>query len=107
MVKSGSKLKPSQDSSFLVIAGASLHVLLNGRVFPPLHRVVITGKKDRHVAGLFLRPEEGLIINTHEEIVDDEHPRLYKPFDYEDYLKFTDTNTKGRDLFNLKTYCAL
>ncbi|CAH2053621.1 unnamed protein product [Thlaspi arvense] len=101
------KAKPSQDSSFLVIAGASLHLLLNGGVFPPLHRVVITGKKDRYVAGLFLPPKEGLIINAPEEIVDDEHPRLYKPFDFQAYLKFTNTNTKGRDLSSLKTYCAL
>ncbi|VVA97742.1 unnamed protein product [Arabis nemorensis] len=101
------KSKPSQDSSFLVMAGASLHVLLNGGVFPPLHRVVMTGKKDRYVAGLFLRPKEGLIINAPEEIVDDEHPRLYKPFDYEDYVKFTNTYTKKRDLSNLKTYCGI
>ncbi|KFK38898.1 hypothetical protein AALP_AA3G175300 [Arabis alpina] len=101
------KARPIQDSSFLVIAGASLHVLLNGGVFPPLHRVVITGEKDRYVAGLFLRPKEGLIINAPEEIVDDEHPRLYKPFDYEDYVKFTNTYIKKRDLSNLKAYCAI
>ncbi|CAH2053623.1 unnamed protein product [Thlaspi arvense] len=101
------KAKPSQDSSFLVIAGASLHVLLNGGVFPPLHRVIITGKKDRHAAGLFLLPKEGLIINAPEEIVDDEHPRLYKPFDFEAYFTFTYTDTKKRDLSALKTYCSL
>ncbi|ESQ48406.1 hypothetical protein EUTSA_v10021144mg [Eutrema salsugineum] len=101
------KAKPSQDSSYLVMAGASLHVLLNGEVFPPLHHVVITGKKDRYVAGLFLRPKEGLIINAPEEMVDDEHPRLYKPFNFEDYFKFTYIDTKKRDLSALKTYCAL
>ncbi|KAJ4886570.1 2-oxoglutarate (2OG) and Fe(II)-dependent oxygenase superfamily protein [Raphanus sativus] len=49
-------------------------LLLNGGVFPPLHRVVITGKKDRYVACLFSPPRQGLIINAPEEIVDDEHP---------------------------------
>lgn len=104
------KAKPSQDSSFLVMAGASLHVLLNGRVFPPYHRVVITGKKDRHVAGLFVLPKEGLMVNTLEEIVDDEHPRLYKPFNYDAYFKFNITNTSDthkRDLSALKAYCSL
>ncbi|CAH8327396.1 unnamed protein product [Eruca vesicaria subsp. sativa] len=101
------KAKPSQDSSFLVMAGASLHVSLNGRVHPPLHHVVITGKKDRYVAGLFLRPKEGLIINAPEEIVDDEHPRLYKPFNFEAYFKFTYIDTNKRDLSALKAYCAL
>ncbi|CAH8337541.1 unnamed protein product [Eruca vesicaria subsp. sativa] len=101
------KAKPSQDSSFLVIAGASLHILLNGEVFPPLHRVVISGKKDRYSAGLFLRPKEGVVINAPEEIVDDEHPRLYKPFDLEAFLKLSSTNTKRINLSNLKTFCAL
>nr|VDD46288.1 unnamed protein product [Brassica oleracea] len=101
------KAKPSQDSSYLVMVGASLHVLLNGRVHPPLHHVVITGKKDRYVAGLFLRPKEGLIIKAPEEIVDEEHPRLYKPFNFEDYFKFTYIDTKKRDLPALKAYCAL
>ncbi|CAH8356831.1 unnamed protein product [Eruca vesicaria subsp. sativa] len=82
-------------------------LLLNGRVFPPLHRVVITGKEDRHAAGLFLLPKEGLIINAPEEMVDDEHPRLYKPFDFEAYFAFTYTDTKKRDLSALKTYCSL
>ncbi|CAG7890237.1 unnamed protein product [Brassica rapa] len=104
------KAKPSQDSSFLVIAGASLHVLLNGRVFPPFHRVVITGKKDRHVAGLFVLPKEGLFINALEEMVDDEHPRLYKPFNFDAYFKFNIINrsdTHTRDLSALKAYCSL
>nr|XP_018461678.1 PREDICTED: probable 2-oxoglutarate-dependent dioxygenase AOP1 isoform X2 [Raphanus sativus] len=101
------KSKPSQDSSFIVMIGASLHVLLNGRVHPPLHHVIITGKKDRYVAGLFLRPKEGLIINAPEEIVDDEHPRLYKPFNFEDYFEFAYKDTKKIDLSALKAYCAL
>lgn len=85
-----------------------MQVLLNGGVFPPLYRVVITGKKDRHAAGLFLLPKEGLLINAPDEIVDDAHPRLYKPnFDFEAYFKFTYTDTKKRDLSALKTYCAL
>ncbi|KAG2309844.1 hypothetical protein Bca52824_029592 [Brassica carinata] len=101
------KSKPSQDSTFIVMVGASLHVLLNGRVHPPLHHVIITGKKDRYVAGLFLRPQEGLIINAPEEIVDDEHPRLYKPFNFEDYYEFAYKDTRKRDLSALKAYCTL
>ncbi|CAH8356832.1 unnamed protein product [Eruca vesicaria subsp. sativa] len=104
------KARPSQDTSFLVIAGASLHLLLNGGVYPPLHRVVITGKKDRYVACLFSPPREGLIINAPEEIVDDEHPRLYKPFDFESFFKLNIINrsdTNKRDLSALKAYCSL
>ncbi|CAL9216503.1 unnamed protein product [Arabidopsis halleri] len=101
------KVKPSQASSFIVMAGASLHVLLNGGVFPPLHRVVITGKKDRYVAALFTIPKEGVIINAPEEMVDDEHPRLYKPFDFWGFLKFSNLPNARKDISDLTTYCAL
>ncbi|KAG7593142.1 Oxoglutarate/iron-dependent dioxygenase [Arabidopsis thaliana x Arabidopsis arenosa] len=101
------KVKPSQASSFIVMAGASLHVLLNGGVFPPLHRVVITGKKDRYVAALFTIPKEGVIINAPEEMVDDEHPRLYKPFDFWGFLKFSNLPDARKDISDLTTYCAL
>lgn len=101
------KVKPSQASSFIVMAGASLHVLLNGGVFPPLHRVVITGKKDRYVAALFTIPKEGVIINAPEEMVDDEHPRLYKPFDFWGFLKFSNLPNARKDISDLTDYCAL
>ncbi|CAN8324924.1 unnamed protein product [Cochlearia groenlandica] len=102
------KVKPSQASSFIVMAGASLHVLLNGGVFPPVHRVFITGKKDRYSAALFTIPKEGVIINAPEEMVDDEHnPRLYKPFDFWGFLKFSNLPNAKKDISDLTNYCAL
>ncbi|XP_010460573.1 PREDICTED: probable 2-oxoglutarate-dependent dioxygenase AOP1.2 isoform X2 [Camelina sativa] len=101
------KVKPSQAASFIVMAGASLHVLLNGGIFPPLHRVITTGKKDRYSAGLFTIPKEGVIINAPEEMVDDEHPRLYKPFDFWGFLKFSNLPNARKDISDLTTYCAL
>ncbi|KAG2271869.1 hypothetical protein Bca52824_066424 [Brassica carinata] len=95
------KAKPSQDSSYLVMVGASLHGTSSASPCG------YNREKDRYVAGLFLRPKEGLIIKAPEEIVDDEHPRLYKPFNFEDYFKFTYIDTKKRDLPALKAYCAL
>ncbi|XP_010499297.1 PREDICTED: probable 2-oxoglutarate-dependent dioxygenase AOP1 [Camelina sativa] len=101
------KVKPSQAASFIVMAGASLHVLLNGGIFPPIHRVITTGKKDRYSAGLFTIPKEGVIINAPEEMVDDEHPRLYKPFDFWGFLKFSNLPNARKDISDLTTYCAL
>lgn len=80
---------------------------MNGGVFPPLHRVVITGKKDRYVAALFTIPKEGVIINAPEEMVDDEHPRLYKPFDFWGFLKFSNLPNARKDISDLTDYCAL
>ncbi|CAN8259217.1 unnamed protein product [Cochlearia groenlandica] len=101
------KVKPSQDSSFVVMAGACLHLLMNGEVLPPLHRVVITGKKERYVVGVFYPPKEGFLVNAPEELIDEEHPRLYKPFSFDAYVKLTGKNTKNRGLPGLKEYCAI
>ncbi|CAN8259219.1 unnamed protein product [Cochlearia groenlandica] len=101
------KVKPCQNSSYVVMAGACLHLLMNGGVLAPLHRVVITGKKERYVAGVFYPPKEGFIVDAPEELIDEEHPRLYKPFDFDVYVKLTGKNTKNRGLPGLKEYCGL
>ncbi|RID49359.1 hypothetical protein BRARA_H00163 [Brassica rapa] len=86
------KANPSQDSSFIVLGGATLHVLLNGRVF---------------TAGLFSVPKKDHLIYAPDEMVDAEHPRLFKPFDFESYFQFTTEGPGRRDLAALRTYCGL
>ncbi|KAG7614959.1 putative 2-oxoglutarate-dependent dioxygenase AOP1 [Arabidopsis thaliana] len=84
------KVKPSQDS-VLVMVGDSLCALLNGRLHSPYHRVIMTGKKTRYSTGLFSIPKTGVIIDSPEELVDKEHPRIFKPFEYTDFLHFFQT----------------
>ncbi|WZZ47568.1 hypothetical protein YC2023_043827 [Brassica napus] len=101
------KANPSQDSSFIVLGGATLHVLLNGRVVTGVHRVMRTGTKTRFSAGLFSVPKKDHLIYAPDEIVDAEHPRLFKPFDFEAYFQFTTEGPGRRDLAALRTYCGL
>ncbi|CAA0393388.1 unnamed protein product [Arabidopsis thaliana] len=84
------KVKPSQDS-VLVMVGDSLCALLNGRLHSPYHRVIMTGEKTRYSTGLFSIPKTGVIIDSPEELVDKEHPRIFKPFEYTDFLHFFQT----------------
>ncbi|KAL0680158.1 hypothetical protein Bca4012_008139 [Brassica carinata] len=101
------KANPSQDSSFIVLGGATLHVLLNCRVATVVHRVMRTGTKTRFSAGLFSVPKKDHLIYAPDEIVDAEHPRLFKPFDFEAYFQFTTEGPGRRDLAALRTYCGL
>ncbi|CAL9218725.1 unnamed protein product [Arabidopsis halleri] len=101
------KANPSQDSSFLVIGGSILHVLLNGRVQSAVHRVVRMGRETRYSAGLFSMPNTENLIYAPEKMVDAEYPRLFKPFDFEAYYKFTCEGSGRRDLSGLRTYCSL
>ncbi|OAY53104.1 probable 2-oxoglutarate-dependent dioxygenase AOP1 [Manihot esculenta] len=79
-------VKFSPDSFFIII-GESFQAWTNGRLYSPYHRVMMSGSKTRYSATFFSTPKEGYIIKALEELVDEEHPLLYKPFDYSEYLK--------------------
>ncbi|CAD6339621.1 unnamed protein product [Miscanthus lutarioriparius] len=74
--------------SFLIFAGDTFKVLTNGRVFNPLHRVVMSGDKTRYSSILFSSPKDDVIVRAIEETVDTEHPAVYRPFEYGEYVVF-------------------
>ncbi|XP_059664681.1 probable 2-oxoglutarate-dependent dioxygenase AOP1 isoform X2 [Cornus florida] len=85
----------SSPDSFIVMAGDSFHAWTNGRVHAPIHRIMMTGNKTRYSVGLFASPKEGGIVKAPNELVDEEHPLLFKPYKYLEYLKFFKTE-KGQ-----------
>ncbi|XP_037495446.1 probable 2-oxoglutarate-dependent dioxygenase AOP1 isoform X3 [Jatropha curcas] len=91
--------------SFLILIGESLNAWTNGRLCSPYHRVMLSGNKPRYSASFFSVPKDGYIIKALEELVDEDHPLLYKPFDYSDYLKrrFAD-DVKIKSVPPLKSY---
>ncbi|CAN1162464.1 Probable 2-oxoglutarate-dependent dioxygenase AOP1.2, partial [Linum perenne] len=96
------------DCSFLVILGESFHAWTNGRLYSPFHRVVMTGNNARYSAGLFSVPRDGYIIKAPEEMVDDEeHPLLFKPFEYSEYLKLRFADVGKAVVPSLKDYFGL
>ncbi|CAL9218724.1 unnamed protein product [Arabidopsis halleri] len=101
------KANASQDSSFIVLAGSMLHLLLNGRVLSSVHRVMRLGTNTRYSAGLFSVPKTEELIYAPEKVVDVEHPRLFKPIDFEAYFQFTTEESGRRDSKALRTYCGL
>ncbi|KAG5106093.1 hypothetical protein JHK82_043063 [Glycine max] len=96
--------RPSPDS-FVVMIGDSLHS--NRRLHSPFHRVMMSGNEARYSAGLFSIPKGGNIIKAPEELVDEEHPLLFKPFDHVEFLKYYYTEKGQRDQFALRTYCGV
>ncbi|XP_031256876.1 probable 2-oxoglutarate-dependent dioxygenase AOP1 [Pistacia vera] len=100
------QLKPSPDS-FIAMIGDSLYAWTNGRLYSPYHRVMMTGNEARYSAGLFSIPKAGYIIKAPEELVDEEHPLLFKPFDHVEFLGFYYTEAGQRAQSALKTYCGV
>ncbi|KFK30901.1 hypothetical protein AALP_AA6G040900 [Arabis alpina] len=98
------KVKPSHDS-FIVMIGDSLCALLNGRLSSPYHRVMMT--KTRYSTALFSVPNPEVTIDSPEELVDEEHPRIFKPFEYNDFVKFFRTEAGRGAQSTLQDFCAL
>ncbi|CAM8966187.1 unnamed protein product [Rhodiola kirilowii] len=73
---------------FLVVLGDTLKAWSNGRMHAVKHKVTMSGNKDRYSCGLFTLPNEGVVVEVHKELVDNEHPILYKPFNYTDYISY-------------------
>ncbi|XXG56030.1 hypothetical protein AAC387_Pa03g3555 [Persea americana] len=74
--------------SFIVIIGDTLKAWSNGRLHSARHRVVMSGVKERFSCGLFSIPNEEMTIEVPPELVDKDHPLLFKPFKYMDYVSF-------------------
>ncbi|MBA0628111.1 hypothetical protein Godav_022882 [Gossypium davidsonii] len=99
-------VKPSKHS-FTVMIGESLYAWLNGRVHAPYHRVMMTGDKSRYSAGLFSVPKAGYIIKAPDELVDEAHPLLFKPFDHVEFLGFYYTEAGQKAESALKVFCGV
>ncbi|KAI4324722.1 hypothetical protein MLD38_030181 [Melastoma candidum] len=98
--------KPTPES-FVVMIGDSLLAWTNGRLHSPHHRVMMSGNDARYSAGLFSVPKAGYFIKAPDEMVDDNHPLLFKPFDHVEFLGFYYTEAGQRSENALKAYCGI
>ncbi|CAI9089985.1 OLC1v1024645C1 [Oldenlandia corymbosa var. corymbosa] len=92
-------------SSLLITAGDSLSGWSNGRIYAPVHQVIMREKEARYTLGTFSFHKG--TIQIPKELVDDEHPLLYKPFNVEGLLEYygTEEGQQAPDL--LKAYCGV
>ncbi|AEE82265.2 putative oxidoreductase [Arabidopsis thaliana] len=101
------RVKPAPNT-VIVIAGDALCALMNGRIPSPYHRVRVTEKKKtRYAAALFSNPKEGYIIDSPKELVDEKHPRAFKPFDFVDLFNFYHTEAGRRAPSTLQAFCGV
>ncbi|KAL3747556.1 hypothetical protein ACJRO7_016362 [Eucalyptus globulus] len=73
-------------SSFIVILGDAIHGWSNGRLYSPVHWVVMSETRARHSIGLFSTMKG--VIRCPEEMVDEQHPLLFKPFEEIDLVRY-------------------
>ncbi|KAJ0514359.1 putative isopenicillin N synthase [Helianthus annuus] len=85
----------------------AIQVWLNGRLHVPFHRVVMNGNMARYSLGFFSVQRASILVKTFYEMVDEEHPLRYKPFDYAEFLKFFYKEGGIQSKFALKNYCGI
>ncbi|KAB2050121.1 hypothetical protein ES319_A13G224400v1, partial [Gossypium barbadense] len=68
----------------------------NGRLKAVTHRMMMNEGKDRYSMSAFAVPNENTIIKAPKELIDEQHPQLYKDFDFKDYLLFVYSDPKKR-----------
>ncbi|XP_030517366.2 2-oxoglutarate-dependent dioxygenase AOP2-like [Rhodamnia argentea] len=73
------EVAPSSASSFIVLTGDSFYGWSNGRLRSPPHRVMMSGHEPRYSIGFFSGARG--TIQCPQELVDEQHPLLFKPFD--------------------------
>ncbi|RZC75215.1 hypothetical protein C5167_050697 [Papaver somniferum] len=75
-----------------VFAGEALMAWSNGRIHAAKHRVIMQGRKDRYSYAFFSTPKGGAVVEIPKELVDNEHPLLFRPFNYLDFLRYFQAN---------------
>ncbi|KAF2322133.1 hypothetical protein GH714_007167 [Hevea brasiliensis] len=99
--------EPSSHSSFAVVAGDVCMAWSNDRIKSCYHRVIVEGEEVRYAVGLFSFLTG--LIKAPEELVDEEHPLQYYPFEHQGLLDFYQSSNslnKG-DSNMVKAYCGV
>ncbi|KAK6148930.1 hypothetical protein DH2020_016455 [Rehmannia glutinosa] len=93
-------------SSIVVMAGDALMAWSNDRIKSPHHRVTMAEKGARYSIAQFSFMEKNM-VQTPQELIDDDHPMRYKPFDHLKYLEFF-SRKENRSLESaIRTYCGV
>ncbi|KAG4927816.1 hypothetical protein JHK85_054302 [Glycine max] len=95
--------------AFMVVCFSSsdflLNVWSNDRIRGCVHQVFMNSKVDRYCLGLL--SYAGKVMEPEEELVDEEHPLRYKPFDHYGYLRFFLTEEAVKSASRIKAYCGI
>ncbi|CAM0953653.1 unnamed protein product [Alopecurus aequalis] len=95
-------------ASLVVMAGNALRAWSNDRVHAPFHRISVGGDVTRYSAILFSVPG-GSVNRAPDELVDEAagHPRRFRDYDYDEFVRFCVSEEGGRHEDKLKAYCSV
>ncbi|CAD5170373.1 unnamed protein product [Musa acuminata subsp. malaccensis] len=98
---------PPSPNSYTVLIGQSLQGWSNGRLRAKLHRVMVGGEDTRYSSIFASHPKDDVVVQVPEELVDEEHPLIYKPFGYPGFVNFHHSEEGMKSDDALKAYCGV
>ncbi|KAL0441588.1 UNVERIFIED_CONTAM: putative 2-oxoglutarate-dependent dioxygenase AOP1.2 [Sesamum radiatum] len=78
----------------------------NNRIRSPHHRVTMQGNEARYSLAQFSFIEKSM-VQTPQELIDDDNPQRYKPFDHLKFLEFYSKEENRRLESAITTYCGV
>ncbi|XP_026383289.1 protein DMR6-LIKE OXYGENASE 2-like [Papaver somniferum] len=73
-------------NTFIINIGDQIQAISNDKYKSVLHRAVVNCDKERFSIPTFCCPSKEAVIGPASQLVDDEHPSLYKDFTYTEYF---------------------
>ena len=68
----------------------------------------MVGGEDTRYSGIFAsHPKDDVVVQVPEELVDEEHPLIYKPFGYPGFVNFHHSEEGMKSDDALKAYCGV
>ncbi|KAL5704582.1 hypothetical protein ACHQM5_022988 [Ranunculus cassubicifolius] len=96
---------PSSPYSYTVLIGDPFMAWSNGRLHSPPHRVLMASDKPRYSTAFFSYIKG--IIHPPEELADEKHPLLFKPFEHLGFRRFRGTEEGLKADSPIKAYCGI
>ncbi|KAL2234737.1 UNVERIFIED_CONTAM: Gibberellin 3-beta-dioxygenase 1 [Sesamum indicum] len=84
-VLGGSRCSPTPEP-LVVMIGDLMHILSNGAYLNPLHRAVVNQTRQRFSIVYLHGPPSNVKIGLLQQLVDNDHPPLYRPITWSEYL---------------------
>ncbi|XP_055818968.1 probable 2-oxoglutarate-dependent dioxygenase AOP1 [Solanum dulcamara] len=95
-------------NSYVVLSGDSFKAWTNGRLHSPIHKVAMSGEIDRFSIQLFSFAKPGHFVEAPKELVDEEHPLLFKPYEMLGLSKYVTSQAGyGAPTDAFKDYCGV
>ncbi|CAL5006364.1 unnamed protein product [Urochloa decumbens] len=84
-----------------------VQVVTNGRVPACVHRVSAPRGRERLSAQFVSKPKDGNTVRPLDELVDADHPPLYKPCDFDEYVRFRFAGDGQKLSDPLEAFCGV